>query len=127
MPRRPAELPDDMLSLTADLVVPAIGSADLATLASLADAPPDQFQAAVGRLFRHLAVEGFRTIQAPRNLKELTQVVTLWRKLEGLEGKGSGEAMPAGLVTALRSVQRKQVVDVSPEPEPGEEMPPAFE
>lgn len=125
-PRKPApELPSDMLALTRDLTEPAIPDAELSALASLADAPAEQFQAAAGALFRRLAIEGFRTIQAPRNIKELNTVVSLWRKLEGLENKGSGDSIPAGLVGVMRPITRRVVDAVPVDTEP--DMPPAFE
>ena len=105
------DLPSNLLELTRDPELPALPDAEIATLAVLLNASPEAFQAAAGRLFRRLAVEGFRTIRAPRNYKELATVVDLWRKLEGVDKADKG-GMPAGLVGVLRSVNRRAVVDV---------------
>ena len=116
-PRKP--LPENLLELTEDLSVPALPDAEIAALARLVDASPEDFQRCAARLFKRLAIEGFRTIQAPRNYRELQTVIDLWRKLEGLDSKDKG-SMPAGLVGVLRSVNRRAVVDAEPvEQEPG--------
>lgn len=110
MPR--PKLPDNLLELAQDLTVPALPDVELVRLARLVDASPEEFSSAMANLMRRLAVEGFRTIQAPRNYKELSTVIDLWRKLEGLDKQDKGGGMPAGLVGVLRSVQRRTVVDV---------------
>ena len=84
-------LPKNVLSLTHDLTVPALPDVEIARLARLTDSSPEEFQKAMASLFRRLAIEGFRTIQAPRNYKELATVVDLWRKLEGMD---KGERPP---------------------------------
>ena len=104
-------LPKNVLSLTHDLTTPALPDMEIARLARLTDASPEEFSKAMASLFRRLALEGFRTIQAPRNYKELATVIDLWRKLEGLDKQDKGAAMPAGLVGVLRSVQRRPVMD----------------
>ena len=104
-------LPKNVISLTHDLTVPALPDVEIARLARLTDSSPEEFQKAMASLFRRLAIEGFRTIQAPRNYKELATVVDLWRKLEGMDAKDKGGGMPAGLVGVLRSVQRRPVMD----------------
>lgn len=106
------KLPNNLLELAQDLTVPALPDVELVRLARLVDASPEEFSAAMANLMRRLAVEGFRTIQAPRNYKEMATVIDLWRKLEGLDKQDKGGAMPAGLVGVLRSVQRRAVVDV---------------
>ena len=117
MPRRP-ELPENLESLTHDLTVPALPDLEIARLARLTDSSPEDFQKAMASLFRRLAVEGFRTIQAPRNYKELATVVDLWRKLEGMDKADKGSAMPVGLVRVLGTVQRRPVMEAE-EVEPG--------
>jgi hypothetical protein len=113
------ELPANLLELTRDPELPALPDAEISALALLVNASPEAFQAAAGRLFRRLAIEGFRTIKAPRNYKELATVVDLWRKLEGMDKHDKG-SMPAGLVGVLRSVNRRAVVEVVSEvDEPG--------
>lgn len=108
MAKRP-ELPENLLALTE----PALPDADISSLCRLIDADPVEFQKAAAKLFKRLAVEGFRTIQAPRNYKELSTVVDLWRKLEGLDKQDKGGGMPAGLVGVLRGVNRR-IVEVEP-------------
>ena len=108
MPPR-TKLPDNLLSLTNDLTIPALPDVEIARLARLTDASPEEFQKAMASLFRRLAVEGFRTIQAPRNYKELATVVELWRKLEVIDKADKGSGVPAGLVRALGTVQRRPV------------------
>ena len=110
MPPRP-ELPENLQTLTNDLTVPALPDVEIARLARLTNASPEDFQKAMAGLFRRLAVEGFRTIQAPRNYKELATVVDLWRKLEGIDKADKGGGLPAGLVGVMRSVQRRPVMD----------------
>jgi len=117
MAARPA-LPDNVLSLTESLTVPALPEAEVSRLARLTEASPEEFQRAMGALLRRLAVQGFREIQAPRNYKELATVIDLWRKLEGLDSKDKGSALPAGLVGVLRSVNRRAVMEAE-EVEPG--------
>ena len=113
MPRA-TKLPENILALTEDLTVPAIADADIASLARLADASPEDFQRAMAGLFRRLATEGFRTLQAPRNLKEMATVIDLWRKMEGLDKPSGGSNLPSGLVGVMRSVQRRVVVEAEP-------------
>ena len=117
MKSRPA-LPENLQSLTNDLAVPALPDAEIARLARLTDASPEEFAKAMASLFRRLALEGFRTIQAPRNYKELSTVIDLWRKLEGLDKQDKSAGMPVGLVGVLRSVQRRPVMEAE---EVGEE------
>ena len=117
----PAKLPKNLLDLTEDLLAPALPDAEIAQLARLIDSSPEDFQKGMAALFKRLAVEGFRTIQAPRNYKELSTVVDLWRKLEGLDKADKGGGIPVGLVGVMRSVQRRAVtleaVHSDPEPE----------
>lgn len=102
---RPRKAPETMLALTEDLTAPALTDSHIASLATLLDSPPDQFQAACAALFRRLAIAGFREIRPPRNYRELTTVMDLWRKMEGLD-KDKGQAVPVGLVGVLRGVPR---------------------
>lgn len=111
MPRAP-KLPANILALTEDLTVPALADAEIANLARLTDAPPEEFQKVMASLFRRLAIQGFQTIQTPRNLREMATVIDLWRKMEGLDRPANGSTLPAGLVGVLRSVQRRAVVEV---------------
>lgn len=104
-------LPENLQSLTNDLTVPALPDVEIARLARLTDASPEEFAKAMASLFRRLALEGFRTIQAPRNYKEMATVIDLWRKLEGLDKADKGGGMPVGLVGVLRSVQRRPVME----------------
>jgi hypothetical protein len=106
-----------MLALTENLEPPALGMADIERLARLTDAPPEQFQEACANLFAQLVVQGFQEIRPPRNYKELATVVDLWRKFKGLDAKGQAPGLPQGMVGVLRTVGRRQVVDVPVEPE----------
>jgi hypothetical protein len=108
--------PNNLLELSDDPFPPALPDAEIKALSALLDTSPEAFQAAAARLFKRLAIEGFRNIRAPRNLKELQTVVDLWRKLEGLDSKDKG--MPAGLVGVLRSVNRRAVTVEVGESEP---------
>lgn len=117
MPRH--KLPETSLALTEDLTVPAVPDLDIARLSRLADSSPEEFAKAMASTFRRLAIEGFRTIQAPRNYKELQTVIDLWRKLEGLDKLDKGGGMPAGLVGVMRSVSRRPAVDVVVEDDEG--------
>ena len=110
MPRA-LPLPDDILALTDDLTSPALQDAEIMALAKLADASPEDFQKGIAAMFRRLALLGFQTIQAPRNLREMQIVIDLWRKMEGLD-KATGGGMPQGLVGVLRNIQRRSVLDV---------------
>ena len=103
------KLPESLLSLTEEITAPILPEADIAALSSLVNASPEEFQKAAARVFRRLAIEGFRTIQAPRNYKELSTVVDLWRKLEGIDKADKGQAMPVGLVGVLRGVSRRVI------------------
>ena len=114
---RPRKAPESMLALTEDLTVPALTDSHIASLASLLDAPPEQFQMACATLFRRLALAGFREIRPPRNYRELATVIDLWRKMEGLD-KDKGQAVPVGLVGVLRGVSRRVVEAETVEPEP---------
>ncbi len=118
MPR--PKLTGNLQALTESLANPAIQDAEIAMLSRLTDASPEEFSKALASLFRRLAIEGFRTIQAPRNYKELATVIDLWRKLEGLDKQDKGGSMPPGLVGVLRGVQRRAVVTL--EAEPGDEV-----
>ena len=116
MPRH--KLPENVLALTEDLTIPAVPDLDIARLSRLADSSPDEFAKAMARTLKGLAIEGFRTIQAPRNYKELATVIDLWRKLEGLDKADKGAGMPVGLVGVMRSVSRRPVtVDLVDEDE----------
>ncbi len=106
-----AKLPENLIELTTDMLTPAIPDVEIARLARLTDASPEEFAKAMASLFRRLALEGFRTIQAPRNYKEMATVIDLWRKLEGLDKADKGAGMPVGLVGVLRSVQRRPVME----------------
>ncbi len=106
-------LPANVLSLARDLSIPALPDVEIQRLARLTDSSPEDFAKAMAALMRRLAIEGFRTIQAPRNYKEMATVIDLWRKLEGLD-KDKGGALPVGLVGVLRSVNRRAVVDAEP-------------
>lgn len=105
------ELPSNMLSLTDDPTAPAISNSEIASLARLVESSPEEFQRAAARLFKRLAVEGFREIRPPRNYKELSTVIDLWRKLDGMDKQDKG-GMPVGLVGVIRSVNRRTVVEV---------------
>ena len=118
MPRA-LPLPEIVLALTEDLTAPALADTEIASLARLADSSPEEFQKAMASLFRRLAIQGFRTIQAPRNYKEMATVIDLWRKMEGLDKADKGGGLPAGLVGVMRSVQRRVTVEVEPGPGPG--------
>ena len=106
-----------MLALTENLEPPALGLADIERLARLTDAPPEQFYKACVTLLRQLAVQGFQEIRPPRNYKEQATVLDLLRKFENLDNKGPGAVLPQGMVGVLRTVGRRQVVDVTTEPE----------
>ena len=116
--KRP-ELPSDMLAMTESLTVPALNTLEISRLESLLNSDPDKFQSAAAQLFKRLAVEGFRRIEAPKNYKELSTVIDLWRKLEGLDSKDKGGAIPAGLVRVVGGISRRVVdaVPVDDEPE----------
>lgn len=117
-PRKPAlPLPSDLLALTEDLEPPALAPLEVDRLAYLIDAPPEQFQKAAAALMRRLVVQGFRQIRPPRNYKEQATAIDLWRKFEQLDVKQGGSVIPQGMVGVLRTVGRRQVVDVPQEPE----------
>ena len=115
MPR--PKLPENGLALTEDPTIPAVSDLCIARLSGLADSSPEDFAKAMAKVMRGLAIEGFRTIQAPRNYKELATVVDLWRKLEGIDKPDKGGGLPIGLVGVMRSVSRRPVVDVVAEDE----------
>ena len=104
------KLPANLQDLTEELTAPVLPDVEIARLSRLTDASPEEFQKAMADMFRRLAIEGFRTIQAPRNYKELATVVDLWRKMEGLDKADKGSGMPVGMVGVLRSVSRRAVV-----------------
>ena len=120
--------PENALALTEDLTAPAVTDVEIARLSRLADASPEEFAKALAGTFRRLAIEGFRTIHAPRNYKELATVIDLWRKLEGIDKQDKGAGMPVGLVGVMRSVSRRAVVEVEPvDAEPVDAEPVGFE
>ena len=115
-----AELPKNLIEFAGGEIVPALPKADISRLSALLEASPEEFAKAAGLLLRKLAIQGFSSIQAPRNYKELATTLDLLRKFEGMDSKDKGGALPAGLVRVLGSVQRRTVVDVEEvDPDPG--------
>ncbi len=113
MPRRPTPATD--LITDTD---PALTDLEVAGLTRMAEASPEEFQAALATVYRRLLVEGLRTVQAPRNLKEVKDLAGMLRQAEGLDKVDKGAGLPVGMVGVLRSVNRRAVVDaVESEPE----------
>lgn len=112
MPPRP-KLPENMLTLTEDLTVPALGEAEITRLRRLVDVSPEEFKRVAGQVMQRLVVEGFATLQAPRNWKEQATAIDLWRKFTDQDKQAKDGGMPPGLVGVLRSVNRR-VVEAEP-------------
>lgn len=119
MATRPA-LPENLMDLTA----PALPEADLSALAALATADPETFQKSLGMALQKLVIQGFRTLQAPRNWKEQATAIDLLRKVQGWDSKDKGAAVPVGMVGVLRAVNRRPIVEVLETVDDGE---PGFE
>lgn len=113
-----------MLSLTESLTVPALGTLEITRLESLLNADPEKFNAAASQLVKRLVVEGFRRIEAPKNYKELSTAIELYRKFTGQDKADKGGSVPAGLVRVVGGISRRVLDAVEVEPE-GEE--PGFE
>lgn len=101
--------PTDIRDLLDEMApVPALSDSDLDPIEALVDAPADQFQKALSPAFRKLVVEGLRNIPAPKTLKDLTSLYSIFEKIEGLNKKDD-KTIHIGLVTPLRNVTRKPV------------------
>ncbi len=111
---KPPPLPENLLDLTA----PALPEADLAKLAALANADPEKFQAALGSALQSLVIQGFRTLQAPRNWREQATAIDLLRKVQGWDKQDKGNGIPLGMVGVLRSVNRRPVLELAADDEP---------
>lgn len=108
---RPRKAPAALDEMADELTVPAVSDLDIARVSRALDASPEEFQAALATIYRGLLVEGLRTIQAPRNLKECKDLAGMIRQAEGLDKADKGSSIPVGMVGVLRSVQRRAVVD----------------
>lgn len=107
---RPRKAPAPVDELLDGLTIPAVPDLELARLSGLATASPEDFQAALATVYRGLLIEGLRTLQAPRSLKEVKDLAGMLRQAEGLDKADKGGAMPVGMVGVLRGVTRRAVV-----------------
>jgi len=112
---------EDVDDLLDELCIPVFTQAEIAPVSEAAELGHDEFQKASATLYQKMLVEGFKTISAPKNLKELATVQKLYREAAGLDKKDQG-VVPQGFVPNMRNVSRRTiepappVIDATPDP-----------
>jgi hypothetical protein len=105
---------DELADMLDEISVPMLTEAEIAPLTEAMDYGAEEFQKASAALYQRMLVEGFKTIAAPRNLKELATVHKLFREAAGLDKTKDQGVVPQGFVPNMRTVSRRTIEATPP-------------